>query len=109
MSLLTPKEAASILTCKLSTVYIWAGKGKIPSYKINGLLRFKKEELEEFINNCKVKVEPIKHIKNIGKRRIGDIDSIVRKAIDSTLRSGYTSSQGKPDQSGPEGRGNGTL
>ncbi|GMT42707.1 MAG: hypothetical protein IEMM0002_1118 [bacterium] len=51
---LTIKEVCRIYKIKKSTLYVWANTGKIPCYKVNGLLRFKKEEIDEWLSNHKV-------------------------------------------------------
>lgn len=53
MKLLCVKEIASMLNVKPSTVYAWAERGTLPSYKIGGLLRFSEEEIIACIKNCK--------------------------------------------------------
>ena len=42
--LLTVKELASHLHIKPSTLYAWAGQGRIPCLKIHSLVRFRREE-----------------------------------------------------------------
>lgn len=55
MKILTCKQVAEILQAKPSTVYAWAEQGIIPSFKINGLLRFDQDEVMEWITRCKEK------------------------------------------------------
>lgn len=49
MKLLTVKEVADFLKAKQSTVYSWAEQGLIPSFKINGLLRFDDDAIQAWI------------------------------------------------------------
>ncbi len=58
--LLTPKEAAGILRIKLSTVYKMSMSNTIPTVKIAGSLRFRREALEKFIEDNSRK--PIKEV-----------------------------------------------
>jgi len=51
---LTIKEVCKIYKLKKSTLYLWANSGQIPCYRINGLLRFKKEEIDEWFSNHKI-------------------------------------------------------
>lgn len=43
--LVTVEDAASFLGVRQSTVYLWAEIGRIPSYKIGALRRFRLSEL----------------------------------------------------------------
>jgi PTS system nitrogen regulatory IIA component len=51
--LLTVKEAAAILGVRPGTVYLWAERGELPSYKIGSLRRFRLADLEAFIESCR--------------------------------------------------------
>ena len=53
MKILTCKQVAEIIQAKTSTVYAWAEQGLVPSFKINGLLRFDESEVREWIENTK--------------------------------------------------------
>ncbi|MGH2656810.1 MAG: helix-turn-helix domain-containing protein [Actinomycetota bacterium] len=44
--LVTVEEAAAFLGVRLGTVYLWAEMGRIPSYKIGALRRFRLSDLE---------------------------------------------------------------
>ena len=48
--LLTAKEVAEILGLKLSTIYDWVYRRKIPYIKIGSLLKFRHKAVEEFID-----------------------------------------------------------
>lgn len=54
-SLLSVKEISSFLHVHPNTIYKWTDEGKIPFIKINGQIRFEKEEIEEFIKKNKSK------------------------------------------------------
>jgi len=56
--LLTVKELASHLHIKPSTLYAWAGQGRIPCLKIHGLLRFRREEIDRWIESFRAQVPP---------------------------------------------------
>ena len=47
--LLTPREAGEILRIKFSTVYKMSMSGILPTVKISGSLRFRREALSKFI------------------------------------------------------------
>ncbi len=53
MTFLTVKEVCKLIQAKPSTVYQWAELGQIPSYKVNGLLRFSEKEIFEWLKSCK--------------------------------------------------------
>lgn len=57
MNLLNVKEVAEIVRVKPSTVYQWAGLGLIPCIKLNGSLRFLKDEIYKWIQNGTKKSE----------------------------------------------------
>jgi excisionase family DNA binding protein len=46
--LLSVKEVSSFLSVHPKTLYKWTDEGKIPHLKINGLIRFKKKEIEDW-------------------------------------------------------------
>ena len=43
------KELSRYLNIKPSTLYAWASKGKLPSLKVHGLVRFNKEEIDAWL------------------------------------------------------------
>lgn len=61
MKLLTVKEVAEIIGAKSSTIYGWAEQKLMPAYKINGLLRFKQDEVFEWINKHKTGYDAGEH------------------------------------------------
>ncbi len=104
--LLTPYQVAELLSCKLSTVYAWAKTGKIPAFKVNGLLRFDPVEIEDWLATHKTRPANSPNtapnlLKTKGKNHI---DIVISNAIESTLEPGYNNPQkGKPDQSARKG------
>lgn len=46
---LTVKDLSDYLKIKPSTLYSWANQRKIPHFKVNGLLRFNKEEIDSWL------------------------------------------------------------
>jgi excisionase family DNA binding protein len=51
--ILTASEVAAWLRLAVSTVYAWAAKGTIPSIRLNGCLRFDREELARWIEQAR--------------------------------------------------------
>jgi excisionase family DNA binding protein len=111
--LLSVAEVSEYLNIKPGTLY--SKIHEIPHYKIGRLIRFKKEDIDSWLEgNKKNCVAPEK----VARKALGpkqkpkiDIDRVVRKAIDGTRGQGYTKPHGKPDQVKGLGREvkNGTL
>lgn len=83
IGLLTIKDVSDHLGIKEKTLYSWASQGKIPSVKIHGLLRFRKDEIDawllSFQNN---KDKSAATVKANRKYKSGDkkfIDEMVQK------------------------------
>jgi len=53
MKLLKVDEVCALIGAKRSTVYQWAETGLIPCYKINGCVRFEKDEILQWIKERK--------------------------------------------------------
>lgn len=47
--LLTPRQAADLLSLKLSTIYAWSYKRRIPSIRIGSRLRFERSAILKLI------------------------------------------------------------
>ncbi|CAG0955488.1 hypothetical protein METP3_00468 [Methanosarcinales archaeon] len=89
MQYLTVKQVSELLQLSPSTVYSWAESGKIPSYKINGSIRFSREEIEEWIQKQK---QPTDHTEGFGdvlhgKTSHTSFDEILRRTIEPTKHS----------------------
>lgn len=48
--LLTTRQAASLLACSEKTLCWWGETGLVPRVKMNRLVRWKREDLEAFID-----------------------------------------------------------
>ncbi len=57
MNIWTVKEVAKALRVEPTTIYAWAEQRKIPSYKMNGSLRFSEEDIKAWLAACKQPVE----------------------------------------------------
>ena len=84
------------------SVYAMVEKGQVPHYRIGRLIRFKRSEIDAWMEgNKKDCVDPEeaarKALEPVRKTKI-DIDRVVRKAIEGTKGEGYTDPTGKPDQ-----------
>lgn len=49
LPLISCKELSAKLAVHEKTLFLWARQGKIPCYRINGLVRFNLAEVEEWI------------------------------------------------------------
>jgi excisionase family DNA binding protein len=102
-------ELSQYLGIKTSTLYAMVGERKIPHYKVGRLVRFKRSEIELWMEgNRKEYVDPEKSASKIlgpvQKHKI-DINRIVRKAVDGVKGRVYTYPCGKtrPPQSSQKG------
>jgi excisionase family DNA binding protein len=54
LKLIDIKALSEILSVKSSTLYQWVELGKIPHYKLNGAVRFKQDEILDWLSTCKI-------------------------------------------------------
>jgi excisionase family DNA binding protein len=57
--LCTIKELAEALSIKPSTLYAWAAQGRIPCLKIHGLVRFRRDDIERWIESFRIRKSPV--------------------------------------------------
>ncbi len=84
--LLTIQDVAQQLQIKPSTLYAWAAQGKIPSLKIHGLLRFRPEEVAQWVESFRKgrsKSVPIGS-RNVDQSDINDLIARARREVYST-------------------------
>ncbi len=110
---LTIQELSSYLSIKPKTLY--ARIKEIPHYKVGRLIRFRKEDVDAWMEKHRVvKEEKVQepptstteaapkcpNARASKKRRgpITDVDRMISKAIDQVKGEGYTASHGKSDQ-----------
>jgi excisionase family DNA binding protein len=77
---LTVKELSKYINIKEKTIYHLVTKGSIPHYRIGKMVRFKKQEIDAWMNSHKAK--PLKQHTN------------------KIIRSVYNQATGKPDRLG---------
>jgi excisionase family DNA binding protein len=97
------QDMAKYLATKPSTIYALVERKEIPFYKIGRLIRFRKVEIDQWMQAHKepvvdAMVEAKKVIRSLQKRTNLDVDTIVKKSIDEAKGRRYTSGNGKPDQ-----------
>jgi excisionase family DNA binding protein len=82
------KELGEYLGIKTSTLYFYVENGDIPHYRIGRLIRFKKQEVDEWMaGNKKDGIDLSKMAgRMLGKvpHQVLDVPSIVKKAIAET-------------------------
>lgn len=86
---LSVKELSAYLSIKASTLYSWAAKGLIPNYKVHGVIRFKKKDIDTWVESFrqeKVKLPSLK------KKNCSDVDILIASAKKEV----YNSFHGKP-------------
>ena len=55
------EEAAEFLGCTPGTLRVWVSKKRIPHFKVGRLTRFMREDLELYLKERRVDVEPSRH------------------------------------------------
>lgn len=81
---LTVKEASELYRIKRSTLYLWVESGTVPHYKLGRLVRFKKDDLDKWLEKFRKEAgsDSGKSRKYPARSRGYDISEVVRKAID---------------------------
>ncbi len=93
------EDLSCYLKVKVKTLY--AMVRDIPHYRVGKLIRFKKEEIETWMESKKVKSWN-EDKKQRGKKKTieagnHDIDRLIRNAIDQSKGESYNPDHGKPD------------
>jgi excisionase family DNA binding protein len=91
MKLISIKELSQFLNVKQSTLYAWVHNGTIPFYKLNGLIRFDLEDIQDWVRNSKPDSQNAKF--SIRKSKSLDIDNIVKKAVEDVTNKRYNPSK----------------
>ena len=100
--ILTIDELSDHLGIKKSSLYSKVERKQIPYYKIGHLLRFKKSDIDSWME--KLKSEPVdpkkepKRIRRTKGKSPAEIDAIVRKSIAQAKGMTYNPDHGKPDR-----------
>jgi len=92
-------DLSHYLKVKVKTLY--AMIFDIPHYRIGKLIRFKKAEIDSWLESKRAKVQDVK-AQQREKRKTSEsennhIDRIIRKTIDQSKEEGYNSNHVKPD------------
>ncbi len=82
------KTLSGYLQIKVSTLYAWSSRNKIPSIKIHGVIRFRMDEINSWLDAFQKKTET--SAINIKEGKV-DIDSMIA----SVKREVYSHSRGE--------------
>ena len=98
----TISEISEYLNLKPSTLYALVAEKRIPHFKIGRLVRFKKSEIDRWMEGNKKECTDIsraaRKVLKAARAPARDINRVVKKAIEESKRIDYTASHGKPDQ-----------
>ena len=92
---LTIEQVARYLNMKVKTLY--AKTSEIKHYRVGRLLRFKKEDVDLWMESKRSEAASPPPDQPRASSRGNSADGIVRRAIDEVLGTGYTSPSGKSD------------
>lgn len=97
--LLTVRELSQLLHIKSSTLYAWAAQRRIPCFKLHGLVRFRREEIDQWLESCHAPSE-VKAVQPVQQRAV-DLSTVIARAN----RGAYNSRHGETRQrSSPIGK-----
>ena len=95
-------ELADYLGMKRSNLYSKVERKEIPHYRVGRLLLFRKEEIDAFMAGRRVEVMDVKKkakgVLDGIKGPRGNVEGIVKKAIEEAKDRGYNRCNGKPDR-----------
>ena len=98
----TVQEISQHLNLKCSTLYLLAEENRIPHYRIGRLIRFRKSEIDHWMEghreDCIDISKKARRVLKAARGPVRDIDRAVKKAIAEAKGVVYTASHGKPDQ-----------
>ncbi len=100
-NLLSIGDLSEYLRIKPKTLYSKVESGEIPHYKIGHLIRFRKSEVEAWLERSRKTSRgvPVRVKRNVKVARSGiEMDRLVQKTIDESKRGEYTSDHGKSDR-----------
>ena len=95
-------ELSQYLGIKKSNIYAKVERKEIPFYRWGRLIMFKKDEIDSFMEKCRVECFDIKKeaeriMKGTNRSRV-DVHKVVKNAIEEACGKRYTSAYGKPDR-----------
>lgn len=86
---------------KVKTKTLYAMISAIPHYRVGKLIRFKKQEIDSWMDTKKAKAQEVKTPEKARRKpsELGNkhIDRLIRNTIDQTREEGYNPDHGKSD------------
>ena len=76
--LLTIREVSQLLHIKPSTLYAWAAQGRLPCFKLHGLVRFRREDLDQWLESCRTP-SAVKAAQPVQRRPV-DLSRVIARA-----------------------------
>lgn len=89
------EDLSDYLNVKVKTIYSMVPD--IPHYRIGKLIRFKKDEIDNWLESKRAKVHQTMQVKK-PREATNHIDLLIRKTIDQAKQEDYNSSHGKSDR-----------
>lgn len=75
------RQLAEYLNVKPATLYAWAAQGKIPSLKLHGLLRFRQDEIDQWLESCRMTSRPAVPVPQKPRQRpVSNVDALIEQA-----------------------------
>lgn len=75
------RQLTTYLNVKPATLYAWAAQGKIPSLKLHGLLRFRQDEIDQWLESCRVENRPPHPLRRKPRQRpVSNVDVLIERA-----------------------------
>jgi excisionase family DNA binding protein len=110
--LLTIEMLSNYLSIKVKTLYAKVEAGEIPHYRIGGLIRFRLEEIDQWLKGCRNGHKPeaeqnkFRNNRKSSKLLNNHIDKITRNIIDAETNKYYSIDNGKSDRIKAQGKEN---
>src|SRR5207249_5834333 len=91
------RQLSAYLNVKSSTLYAWAAKGKVPSFKIHGLVRFRPEAIDQWVASFEQMASPCPFLP-LRHPHYHELDPLIAAAKRAvyTPRRGKTRSKSRP-------------
>ena len=85
--MLTIAQVSELLNIKVSTLYLWASQQRIPHLKIHGLIRFRQEEIQQWLDSFHPQNANTLKLKEKSGRRLSHLDTIIVRAKEEAYNS----------------------
>ncbi len=96
------RRISAYLKLRVSTLYSLVEGKRIPHYKVGRLVRFKRTEIDLWMEGNKNEVVDISRTSKLmirpARTPARDVNNLVKKTIEQVRGVAYTSSHGKPDK-----------